>query len=199
MGLSITRGNRGEIIGPPVKADRRLMLTADQKTVVEADDERAAYLLVAEGGEISRARAVELGLGLGRDSKVLLQGGTLDLEVLNGIVADRRIAVKKDEVTICEPTDPGAAKLLVAEGDVIPANVCALLRLELVGGRVRQRAEGEVKSDPKPPVAPPDPAGTKQQEKPEDKSLKTKVEDKSGGKKRGQAPTPKEAKKKGKK
>lgn len=46
----------------PFKLDRELYLTEDKKTVVEADDPRARYVLGVEGSEISDEQAQELGL-----------------------------------------------------------------------------------------------------------------------------------------
>jgi hypothetical protein len=45
-----------------LRADRRLYLAADQQTVVEDGDPRAAFLLATPGTEISEADAKRLGL-----------------------------------------------------------------------------------------------------------------------------------------
>lgn len=49
-----------------VTIGERLYVTADRETVVPAGDERAAFLLVGEGGTITRAEAERYGLVKGR-------------------------------------------------------------------------------------------------------------------------------------
>lgn len=66
MGLSIAKPEE-----PAVWiADRRLCLTSDKSEVVEANDSRAAYLLVGEGGEVLASEAEKYGLLL-VDGKLL--------------------------------------------------------------------------------------------------------------------------------
>jgi hypothetical protein len=45
-----------------MNSDKRLYLTADMQTVVEEGDERAAFLLVGEGGEIPEEEVKRLKL-----------------------------------------------------------------------------------------------------------------------------------------
>lgn len=164
MALSISRlaDRRAALVGPPIKADRRLYLTADGKSVVEASDAKAATLFVPEGGEISRAAAVQFGLGLSEQGTVVI-GGDLADAPLDTLVADRRICLKVDEKTICDETDPDAAVLLVNAGESIDADVVTKLGLIIVEGRVEQSAESPRKEREK--------AEDKNGDKPEDKSL----------------------------
>ena len=54
-----------------ITADRRLYLTADKDRVVEEDDIRGAFLLVAEGRQIDGAEAERLGVSLVDDVVVI--------------------------------------------------------------------------------------------------------------------------------
>lgn len=164
MALSVSRlaDRRAALVGPPIKADRRLYLTADGKSIVEASDSRAATLFVPEGGEISRATAVQFSLGVDEKGHMVI-GGDLAEAALDTLIADRRLCLKVDEQTICEETDPDAAVLLVNAGDSIDADVVRKLGLVIVDGRVQQSAESATKEREK--------AEDKNGEKREDKNL----------------------------
>lgn len=56
---------------PGLIADRRLYLAADNETVVEDGDPRAAFLLSGPGGEIPGPEVERLGL-TGKDDKIIL-------------------------------------------------------------------------------------------------------------------------------
>lgn len=60
-----------EAAAAPLRADRRLFLTADKSRVVEEGDTAAAFLFVAAGDGILSGEAGRYGLGLS-DGKVTL-------------------------------------------------------------------------------------------------------------------------------
>lgn len=141
---------RVERTGAPLKSDRRLYVTQDDKTVVEANDPRAAFLLCGTGGEIPRARAVELGLGIDSEGRISIDGKAAlpDLPPEKvGMIADRRIFLHADGKTVCEADDRKAAILLAAEGDTISPETVVLLGLSEEKGRVVQKKQAGVSED----------------------------------------------------
>jgi len=74
MGLTITTRREEDPMAAGIKADRRLWLTADEKTVVEDGDPRARFLLAAPGRVIPEKEVARLGLTLGKGGKVQLKG-----------------------------------------------------------------------------------------------------------------------------
>jgi hypothetical protein len=63
------------------------------------------------------------------------------------LVADRRLYLDAGQTMVLEEGDSGAAFLLAASGNLIPAADCARLRLELVEGQIIQRPPRDLEAD----------------------------------------------------
>ena len=75
MALEIrTRDSGQSSAAGKLVADRELCLTADKQTVVEAGDERAAWVLCARGREIQAADVARLGLTRDDQGRIIIPG-----------------------------------------------------------------------------------------------------------------------------
>ena len=79
-------------------ADRRLWLTADESEAVEDGDPKSAFLLIAPGQSMSRARAQELGV----IPEPVPEASTVDGEM--------KEAVKSEDKQLAKPEDKQRAK-----------------------------------------------------------------------------------------
>lgn len=84
---------RDQQSGGSLIADRRLLLAADRKTVVESNDPRGSYLLACEGGEIQAPEVARLGLAVA-DGRVVQQG---ELKEAERPVEDKQAAKPADK------------------------------------------------------------------------------------------------------